>query len=466
MLKRYSRFFVASMAVVDGLVVWLAWLAAYGMRFSVFPGDLVKGVPSLTMYLGYSPVMVAACLGALQVRGLYRSARMQKLSREVGRIAQGIVIAVFVIGTVSFFYREHSLSRGVMAYFMVLSLTGLSGFRVCLRLFLRYLRKKGFNLRFILIVGAGPSARELARNIEKHAHLGLVVLGFVDDEADGPEALPGFPLLGRIEDLPRILAGKTIDQVYIAIPRRDDRDLERIFDLLNDQVVDVRIVPDFSQFVALNASAEDFEGMPIIHLTEKPLHGWRRLSKRVFDILLAVVGIVVLSPLMALLAVLVKCTSRGPVFYVQERVGYDGRKFPMYKFRSMKNDAEKETGAVWAKKHDPRCTTVGRVLRRFSLDEIPQLWNVLRGEMSFVGPRPEREVFVDSFRKSIPRYMMRHKIKSGITGWAQINGLRGESPIEKRTQFDIFYIKNWSFWFDLKIIMITIAKCFHDDHAY
>jgi exopolysaccharide biosynthesis polyprenyl glycosylphosphotransferase len=466
MLKRYSRFFVASLAVVDGLVVWLAWLAARGMWFSVFPGSPAGRPPSFSVHLGSSLVAVAACLGAFHVRGLYRSARMQKLAWEAGRIVQGIVIAVFVIGAVSFFYRGHSLSRGVLAYFAVLALLGLSGFRICLRLFLRYLRRKGLNLRFILIVGAGSSARELARNMEKHAHLGLVVQGFLDDDAGGPGAPPGLPLLGRIDDLPKVLAEKTVDQIYIALPRRDDRYLERVFELLNDQVVDVRIVPDFSQFVALNASAEDFEGMPIIHLTEKPLHGWRRLSKRAFDVVLSLVGIVILSPLMALIAILVKCTSRGPVLYVQERVGYDGRTFCMYKFRSMENDAEKETGAVWARRHDPRCTGVGRFLRRFSLDEIPQLWNVLKGDMSFVGPRPEREVFVDAFRKKIPRYMMRHKIKSGITGWAQVNGLRGESPIERRTQFDLFYIKNWSFWFDLKIILITIAKFLHDDHAY
>jgi Undecaprenyl-phosphate glucose phosphotransferase len=294
----------------------------------------------------------------------------------------------------------------------------------------------------------------------------LVVVGFLDDIETDIESLSGIPILGRTEDLPRVLQQRTVDQVYIALPRHADTDLEHILWLLSDQVVDIRIVPDFSQFVALNASAEEFEGMPIISLTERPLHGWKRVSKRVFDVFLSIAGLVVLMPVMAVIALLVKLTSPGPVLYHQERIGYDGRKFRMFKFRSMYDDAERETGAVWAKRNDPRITPLGKFLRKFSLDELPQIWNVLRGDMSFVGPRPEREVFVDAFRKTIPRYMMRHKIKSGITGWAQINGLRGESPIEKRTQLDLFYIRNWSFWFDVKIILITIAKIFYDDHAY
>lgn len=466
MLKRYSRFFVASLFVVDGALVWLSWLAAYVLRFHVFPGRLVKGLPPFSEYLTFSVLVVLASLASLHMRGIYGSARMRKLSWEALRIAQAIGLAVLMIGALTFFYRAYSLSRGAMAYFIVLSVLGLSSFRACLRLFLRYLRTKGMNLRFILIVGASPSGKELARNIERHAHLGLVVRGFLDDEAARGEVLPGIPLLGRIGDLPRILREHTIDQVFIALPRHADHELERILESMSDQVVDIRIVPDFSQFVALNASAEDFEGMPIISLTERPLYGWKRLSKRVFDILFSTAGLLVLAPIMAVIALLVRATSPGPVLYVQERVGYDGRKFRMYKFRSMWEDAERETGAVWAVRNDPRCTAVGRVLRKFSLDEIPQLWNVLRGDMSFVGPRPEREVFVDAFRKTIPMYMMRHKIKSGITGWAQVNGLRGESPIEKRTQLDLFYIRNWSFWFDIKIILLTLARFFYDDHAY
>jgi Undecaprenyl-phosphate glucose phosphotransferase len=466
MLKRYSRFFVASIMVIDGVIILLSWISSYHLRFSVFPGQLVKGLPPFSAYLSFSILLVVISLVSLQAMGLYRSARTQKLSHETIKLTQGITLAIFIVGVVVFFYRGYSLSRGVIAYFWVISILGLSSFRICVRLVLRYLRAKGFNLRYILIVGAGPSGLELARNIEKHTHLGLVVEGFLDDEISEEEPLPGLPLLGKIDELPRVIEEHTVDQVYIALPRHADQDLERIFEYLNDQVVDIRIVPDFSQFVALNASAEEFEGMPIINLTERPLHGWKRLTKRVFDVLLSIIALVIFSPLLGIIALLVKLTSHGPVLYIQERIGYDGRKFRMYKFRSMKEDAEKDTGAVWATRDDPRRTPVGKFLRKFSLDELPQIWNVLKGDMSFVGPRPEREVFVDTFRKKIPGYMMRHKIKSGITGWAQVNGMRGESPIEKRTQLDLFYIKNWSFWFDVKIILITIAKLFYDDHAY
>jgi Undecaprenyl-phosphate glucose phosphotransferase len=466
MLKRYSRVFVACMIVADGALIWLSWIAAYAVRFYILPGQLVKGLPPYSVYLEFSALVVSASLVSLYVRDIYHSARMRKLSWEFTRIAQAMALAVLLIGAITFFYRPYSLSRGVMAYFFILSLLGISSFRICMRLVMRYLRAKGFNLRFILIVGASPSGKVLARNIERHAHLGLVVEGFLDDECAESEVLPGIPLLGKNDDLPRVLAERVIDQVFIALPRHADHALERILESLSDQVVDIRIVPDFSQFVALNASAEEFEGMPIISLTERPLQGWKRISKRGFDIVFSAAAFILLLPIMALVALAVKATSPGCILYVQERIGYDGRKFRMYKFRSMREDAERETGAVWATRDDPRCTPVGRIIRKFSLDELPQLWNVLRGDMSFVGPRPEREIFVDAFRKKIPLYMMRHKIKSGITGWAQVNGLRGESPIEKRTQLDLFYIRNWSFWFDMKIILLTFVKFIYDDHAY
>jgi Undecaprenyl-phosphate glucose phosphotransferase len=466
MLKRYNNVFVAFLMIIDGIILWLSWVGAYEMRFSIFPGDLVKGLPEFSMYLSFSVLMVAICLVSLHARGLYLSARTHKLSWEARRLAEGLLLAIILLGTVTFFYRGYSLSRGVIAYFFGISFVSLTTFRIGVRLFMRYMRAKGFNLRFILIVGAGSSGLELASKIENHPNLGIVVVGFIDDGTVGDEPIPGIPILGGIEDLTGVLKNKTVDQVYIALPRHADNDLEHVLWLLSDQVVDVRIVPDFSQFVALNASAEEFDGMPIISLTERPLHGWKRLSKRMFDIVLSFAGLIVLSPLMGIIAVLIKLTSPGPVLYVQERIGYDGHVFRMYKFRSMRDGAESATGAVWATRDDPRRTPLGKVLRHFSLDELPQLWNVLKGDMSFVGPRPEREIFVDTFRKTIPRYMMRHKIKSGLTGWAQVNGLRGESPIEKRTQLDLFYIKHWSFWFDVKILLLTVARLFYDDHAY
>jgi len=466
MLKRYNNVFVVTLMVIDGILLWLSWVAAFQMRFRIFPGDLVKGLPEFSMYLSFAVLMVAISLVSLYARGLYLSARTNKLSWEALRIAQGLLLAILLLGTVTFFYREYSLSRGVIAYFYGISFLGLTAFRISVRLFMRYMRAKGFNLRFILIVGANPSGLELARKIEKHSHLGIVVIGFIDDGEVGDEPISGIPILGGVKDLTGVLESKTVDQVYIALPRHADHDLEHVLWLLSDQVVDVRIVPDFAQFVALNASAEEFDGMPIISLTERPLHGWKRVSKRAFDIILSVTGLIVLSPVLMIIAILVRVTSPGPVLYVQERVGYDGRTFNMYKFRSMRENAESGTGAVWATRDDPRRTSIGKVLRKFSLDELPQLWNVLRDDMSFVGPRPEREVFVDTFRKTIPRYMMRHKIKSGITGWAQVNGLRGESAIKERTQLDLFYIKHWSFGFDVKILMLTIARLFYDDHAY
>ena len=231
-------------------------------------------------------------------------------------------------------------------------------------------------------------------------------------------------------------------------------------------MVDIKIVPDLLQFVALRTGMEDLDGIPIINLSDTPLSGWYGPVKRAADILFSSLGIILTSPVLILIAVTIKLTSRGPVFYKQERMGLDGSVFTMFKFRSMKVGAEEETGAVWAKKDDPRRTGIGSFLRSTSLDELPQLFNILKGEMSFVGPRPERPYFVEQFRGKIPRYMLRHKVKCGLTGWAQVNGYRGNTSIEKRIEYDIFYIENWSLSFDIKIIWLTFWKGLISKHAY
>jgi Undecaprenyl-phosphate glucose phosphotransferase len=263
-----------------------------------------------------------------------------------------------------------------------------------------------------------------------------------------------------------VLDAHTVDHVILALAHEDYGRLAGLLDAVGDEPVTIHVVPDLLRFASLRGGIEQFEGMPFIHLRESPLYGWNRLAKRVFDFLFSATVLAVIWPVLLLLATAVKVSSRGPVFYRQERMGLDGRRFEMLKFRTMDADAEVRTGPVWARPSDQRRTGLGAFLRRLSLDELPQFWNVLRGDMSVVGPRPERPVFVERFRQTVPGYMLRHKVKSGITGWAQVNGLRGNTSLEKRIQYDIEYIERWSVWLDFKIIAMTVVRVLVDRNAY
>jgi Undecaprenyl-phosphate glucose phosphotransferase len=318
-----------------------------------------------------------------------------------------------------------------------------------------------------LIIGAGELGQMILRSINNHPELGLRVVGFLTrrKEKVGKE-ISGVSVLGLYEDVQKVIQSQPIDQVILALPLEEHARLRMVMEKINNEMVDVKIVPDFFDYITLRGGVEEFDNIPIINLRDSPLYGWNRILKQVSDIILSIVILALSSPLIALIAVLIKITNPGPVFFRQERMGLDGKIFNMLKFRTMVVGAEKETGPVWAKKKDERSTRVGAILRRLSLDELPQFINVLKGEMSIVGPRPERPFFIQQFKGMIPRYMLRHKMKAGITGWAQINGWRGNTSIEKRIEHDIYYIENWSLGFDLKILWLTLWKGLVNRHAY
>jgi Undecaprenyl-phosphate glucose phosphotransferase len=276
----------------------------------------------------------------------------------------------------------------------------------------------------------------------------------------------GVSVLGTVADLPRLVEETRSEIVYLALMRSEHRAEEEALARLSDSTAAVRLVPDLASAFTLNASVEDFDGMPVVRVTESPSQGWAAVLKRVFDLALAAAGLVLASPVMIAVAFWVKLDSAGPVLHAQERVGLNGRRFRMFKFRTMAPDAESEASPGWTKPGDPRRTGAGRMLRRLSLDELPQLWNVLRGEMSLVGPRPERPYYVDQFRASISRYMLRHHVKAGITGWAQVHGLRGDTPLDERIEYDLYYIRNWSLWLDLRILLMTGLRVFRDASAH
>jgi Undecaprenyl-phosphate glucose phosphotransferase len=335
------------------------------------------------------------------------------------------------------------------------------------RALLRLARRRGYNLRFALIIGAGALGQEIARRLRQHPEFGIKIAGFLTrhPEKIGLE-LAGAPVLGLYDDLERVLKDRPVDQVFFALPLRDQWRIEELFRPVVDGVYDVKVVPDLLHFMTLRGAAEMLDGLPVISMQHSPLAGWNSVAKRGLDVAFSLLVLAATAPLLLLIALAIKLDSPGPVFFRQQRMGLDGKLFEMLKFRSMRADAEADSGPTWAVQDDPRRTPLGRLLRATSLDELPQFINVLRGEMSVVGPRPERPEFVAQFRKSVPKYMLRHMIKAGITGLAQVKGWRGNTSIEERIKCDLEYIENWSLLLDLKIMCVTLWRGFINRSAY
>ena len=465
MLARHRQLFSTAVFALDALLLVLAWFGAYFVRFHTPGWTAPLGVPPLAFYAWTCAVITPVGLIVLRSFQLYRSARTARLGEELMALTQGVVIITALAGLASFFARGE-LSRSMLLLFAGIALFGLCGSRLVIRWSLRQLRRHGRNLRYCLVVGTGPLAETVVRKVQSHADYGLVVTGVVaPDSTTAPANVAGLPVLGVVSELPQLVERHHIDLVYLALARAEFAAEEAALAQLSDSTAAVRLVPDLARAFTLNASVEEFDGLPVVLVTESPGQGWNALLKRCFDLVFSAGGLVVLSPLLLAIAVWIKFDSRGPVFYAQERIGLNGLRFKMLKFRTMRTDAEAQ-GAGWTVPGDPRRTRAGRVLRPTSMDELPQLVNVLVGEMSLVGPRPERPVYVDQFRASIPRYMLRHHVKAGITGWAQVHGLRGDTPLDERVEYDLFYIRNWSLALDIRILLKTLVRVFKDASAH
>ncbi len=465
MLARNRQLFATGVFLMDGATIVGAWLLAYWVRFVGFGWPAPLGVPPFEQHLWIGAVLTPIALMILRTFKLYRSARTTRLSQELLTLIQGMAVIVAAAGLVSFLTKGE-LSRTVLALFGAITTAGLCASRVVIRSLLRAVRRGGRNLRSVLIVGAGEQAEGLIQKIRSHPDYGLDLVGVVAPSGSGgPSQVEGVPVVADVSGLARAVDEKGVDLVYIALPRSAYEVEREALEQLHDSTAAVRLVPDLAWAFTLNASVEDFDGTPVVLVTETPSQDWNAVLKRVFDLGWAAVGLVALSPVLAAIALWVRLDSPGPILYAQERVGMNGRRFRMLKFRTMRPDAETK-GPGWSKPDDPRRTGAGEILRKLSLDELPQLWNVLVGEMSLVGPRPERPVYVEEFRGTVPRYMLRHHVKSGITGWAQVNGLRGDTPLDRRIQYDLYYIRNWSLVFDVKIILLTLARVFRDASAH
>lgn len=463
MLKRYQRLIGGIFRLVDGSVVGIAWIAAFWLRFEFPLFAVTKGFPSFGKYAALTPLVVILWMFVFSAMKIYGSHRLLRRTHEVQLILRGHLVSLLLFIAITYLVSEYKYSRAVILYFGVLTGVLLVLLRLTLRNLLREVRRRGFNLRHVLLVGDSSVMRVLIHKIERFPELGVRVLGVMGQV---PSATFGKVYLGPFDQIRDAVRQHRPDQVLIALSRSQTPELDRILELLKNEAVDIQLIPDIHEYVTLGCEVEDFDGIPVVNLNDSPLIGWGALAKRLTDIFLSLVALVVLLPLLLLIAIAIKLTSRGGVLYYQERMGLDQRTFRMVKFRSMQQDAERQSGAVWASAGDARRTGLGAFLRKTSLDELPQLWNVLKGEMSLVGPRPERPVFVEKFQDDIPHYMLRHKVKAGMTGWAQVNGWRGNTSLNSRIECDLYYIRNWSYLLDIKIIFMTLWKGFINRNAY
>jgi len=452
MIKKHRILWARLLFLVDLAIILVSWFFAYYLRFYVDLIPAPTGIYSLSYHMSLAIVILTIWGTSLHFSGLYKFQRLTSRTQAFRKIFNASVIATLLFIATTYLFQEYRFSRGVIGYFFVTSLSLLCLFRVLFRVFLSYLRTKGLNLRHIVIVGTGELAKTTAKKIEKHPETGVRIVGFV--------------AVSDLSTLPSLIKELHLDQVIIAIDASDYPHLDAALSLLKNETIDVKIVPEFYKFASLIYDIEELDGLPFISLNDTPLDSWNVLLKRTLDISLGALFLLLALPVMIVAAILIKISSHGPVFYVQERVGLDGKKIKIYKFRTMKIDAEKETGAVWATADDSRRTWIGTLLRKFSMDELPQFLNVIMGDMSLVGPRPERPEFVNQFKDHYANYMLRHKVKAGLTGWAQVNGWRGNTDLQKRIEHDLFYIKNWSAWFDLKIILLTLWRGVFNKNAY
>ena len=476
---RHNRLLVAFHVISDALLGVSAFVIAYAIRFYTPLIPITRGLPPFQQYINVLPFIAALVPLGFQLQGLYRLRRGRSRVDDFFAVFVGTILAV-VFGVIATLYVQayfateaqkdagaYEVSQAVWAIFLVLNVALTYSSREVMREVLERRWRAGIGLRRILIAGSGELGRLVADKIIEHRELGYRIIGFIDDRANGDHlGYRGLPLLGTIDEAADITVRENIDHLYVALPPEQHVRMLDLLERTSRVMVDVKVVPDLLQVIALRARLEDLDGVPVINVNEPPLQGFNALVKRAIDILVSGVALIALSAPFGIVALLVRLTSRGAVFYRQERTGLDGKSFTIVKFRSMYEDAERESGPVWAVPGDPRVTPFGRFLRRSNLDELPQLWNVLRGDMSIVGPRPERPHFVEEFRHKFPSYMLRHKVKAGLTGWAQVHGWRGNTPLEKRIEYDLYYIENWSVRLDLKIMWLTLLKGFFHKHAY
>ena len=441
---------------VEGAFLLSYWIRVRSTLFERLGFDAVVP-PPLDGYLAGSAIMVVVWLLLFRAAGVYRPRRRVSLSDELIGIIRWGSAGMLILMSAAFLYRGFSYSRIVVALIWITSIVLIFSGRALVASLERKMHRRGRFLRTAVIIGNDALANDVFVRLHRHPSFGFDIAGyFAGGPCDTSLRLSGVPYLGPIAEAAPFIGARGVSVVFIALRSGES---QRLFDLVSDsEGLDVQfmMIPDVLEVLTSHVRLTEYEGLPFLTLKSNPLTGWGSVAKRSMDFALSALLLLVLSPLLLVIALCVRLSSPGPILYRQVRVGIDGTPFSMLKFRSMRTDAEAASGPVWARRDDPRRTRIGTFLRKTSMDELPQLINVLRGEMSLVGPRPERPYFVEQFRARVPKYLDRHRVKTGMTGWAQVNGLRGDTSIEERIKYDLYYIENWSFTLDMKILLRTI----------
>ncbi len=468
MLRKNQQFLTQVYMVADMAVIQASFLLAWWLRFESGLFGFVYPIP-IKYYLVWSLVYGAIALLTGLISGLYSPKRRKRFADDFIRVVQTHVIGFFLLLGTMYFAKEINISRSYLFLYMALSVVLIVLYRYVVKQVLRTMRRRGYNKQYMLIVGAGALGRRFYLNLQHHPELGYDVVGFLDDELDWKKGQTEYPeVLGKLGDLQAMLDRfRIIDEVILAMPYGHSDRYPELMEICERAGVHTMIVPDYYDFLPTRPVFDNFAGMPLINVREVPLDlAANRFFKRLFDVVFAAIAVILTSPIMLAVAIGVKLTSPGPVIFKQERVGFNRRTFQMYKFRSMQAQVSDDEDTGWTTENDPRRTKFGTFIRRTSLDELPQFFNVLLGQMSVVGPRPERPHYVELFRERIPNYMLKHHVHPGITGYAQCAGLRGDTSIEKRIEYDLFYIENWTLLFDIRLVFITVYKMLTDRNAY
>jgi Undecaprenyl-phosphate glucose phosphotransferase len=469
LIKDNQKYFNRLHVVLDALVIaaayGLAWLVRFKSGFWKETGLI--GILGPRIYFSALLFIIPGYLILNYLFNLYTSKRYSSTKKDVVNVIKANLVGLILFISVLYVIHQPHFSRGMIFIFCAFNIIGQSGSRICIRKLLRSFRKKGYNIKYVLLVGYSKAAEQYIDRIIQNPQWGYVVRGILDDHIPRGTLYRGVKVLGTIGNLEIILPENKLDEIAITLSLKDYDMLERIVGLCEKSGVHTKFIPDYNSVIPSKPYTEDLNGLPVINIRHVPLtNTLNSMAKRLVDIVGSVFAIILFSPVFLITAILIKATSEGPIIFKQERVGLHNKPFQMYKFRTMEVQKPSREQKSWTTKDDPRVTKVGRILRRTSIDELPQFFNVFMGDMSLVGPRPERPFFVEKFKEEIPRYMIKHQVRPGITGWAQINGYRGDTSIRKRIDCDLYYIENWTMMLDFKIMFLTIFKGFVNKNAY
>lgn len=469
MIKDNQKVFNRLHLLVDALIVAISYLLAWYIKFATIFANTEPGAGALSKetYFSFLYFLVPGYILIYYYFNMYKPKRATRRKYEIINIFTANTVGLVLFIVTLYMVKIQHFSREMMVLFYVINIVLTTLFRSMIRSLLQFFRKKRYNMKYILLIGYSRAAEEYITRINSNPQWGYVIRGILDDRIPSGTTYKGVKVVGRIENIHYILPENKLDEIAITLALADYDNLENIVDLCEKSGVHTKFIPDYNSLVPSHPYTEDLMGLPVINIRYVPLTNtinW--VAKRTVDVVGSFVGIVLSSPIMLVCALAVKFTSKGPVIFKQERVGLHNKTFKMYKFRTMETQKPVAEQQGWTVKDDPRVTKIGKFLRRTSLDELPQLFNILVGEMSLVGPRPERPQFVDKFKEEIPRYMVKHQVRPGLTGWAQINGYRGDTSIRKRIEYDLYYIENWSMVLDIRIMFLTIFKGFINKNAY